>query len=29
MTVTGVGYGDMVPLSIEGKFATFFTILSG
>eukprot|EP01052_Picozoa_sp_SAG31_P033871 SAG31_NODE_3884_length_3784_cov_2.194030_3_plen_227_part_00 len=29
VTVTGVGYGDMVPLSVPGKFATFVTILSG
>lgn len=29
VTVTGVGYGDMVPTSVAGKFATFITILMG
>eukprot|EP01043_Picozoa_sp_COSAG02_P018671 COSAG02_NODE_877_length_16272_cov_8.002288_9_plen_575_part_00 len=29
VTVTGVGYGDMVPTSVAGKFATFVTILMG
>lgn len=29
VTVTGVGYGDMVPASVAGKFATFITILMG
>jgi hypothetical protein len=29
VTVTGVGYGDMVPLSVLGKLATFVTILAG
>jgi hypothetical protein len=29
VTVTGVGYGDMVPLSVAGKFATFVTIIAG
>jgi len=29
VTVTGVGYGDMVPSSVVGKVATFITILAG
>ena len=29
VTVTGVGYGEMVPITVVGKFATFITILAG